>query len=85
MTPGRLGHVHRAAGPQRVEGQEGGAARLVALEELDRGLGVFPAAHDDVLHPAAQRGFHRALVLGRHLDQLAQGAEDAVETLGAVG
>ncbi len=74
-----LGHVGRPPRPQRVEGQEGRAARLVALEELDRGLRVLPAPHHHVLHAAAQRGLHRPLVLRRHVDQLAQRPEDAVE------
>ena len=43
MMPGHAGHISRPAGTERVEGEEGRTAGLVALEELDRGLGVLPA------------------------------------------
>ena len=49
------------------------------LEERDGGLRILPALDDDILHPAAQRGFQRTVQLRRHLDQLAERADDACQ------
>ena len=75
---GRPGHIDRAAGAQTVKRQESRPPCLALFEELDRVLRILPTAHHDVLQPAAQRGLDGPLQLRRHVEQVAQRADDAL-------